>query len=532
MALGNGTPFPISTDRYNCLNIGWRLRKFDIKFEFKLSALGFGTYEFSKTISVDRGESDSGLDTDQTRSYSGTVNYDDTPISDVSLDIRNITANFTGFGQVVRNSSDTSLYYPYLSINGNIHWNATSTITGKSINSTFYFETVRSEGYPYFSSGLSFLEGHGAVYGEMVNVQGDEFVNATISNLSISIIPTEYYSCRNYGSLDPFDYAVLRYRFLNGGTDLDTRTYLIGYSLAYNGNLENVDPMGNTESNGVSIGWSRGSIVGPGVTPYLWWGGDNTSSNGVEAVLMDFISMKNGKPSASEIIVGMNAFWYNQPNTHIIGLEFQTYSGGTMQQDGYDFINVGGTPVQTIQIPSCVPGTSVFADVDGYHIAELVYDTNSRSASINTFALCEAPCSSVSPEITSEGELNFYVETTPNPDPDTYTFTQMCLRIFQYCYDAENDSLVTLSVRSASAPGGTIVDNGEMSSWLTMDRSQVEAMVNSLGGNTSQSYIITLYVKFYRLRDKYSNPEAIPRRQIYGEEWDSNWKVFYGKLQQ
>ena len=133
-----------------------------------------------------------------------------------------------------------------------------------------------------------------------------------------------------------FDYAVVRFLWdPSGGDDLDTRTCLINTGTPYD-----LD----------QIGWCKREEVGPygTTTPYLKWGGDNTGSSGPEAHLIDFKQMVLDFPNLTEITIQLSAFWYWIRVSGNFQITFTTYLGGTMQQSGYDFINIGGTEVQSL----------------------------------------------------------------------------------------------------------------------------------------------------------------------------------------
>lgn len=127
-------------------------------------------------------------------------------------------------------------------------------------------------------------------------------------------------------SFTDFDYAVIRYYWTSsGGQDLDTRTSI-------------TQPLRN-----VVVGWDKNTTDGT----YLQWGSDNTGS-GVEAVLLNLKDLIAQYPLETLFNINCNAFWYNSVGTGDIRVEFTTYSGGTMSKSGYDFINTGGTLLQTV----------------------------------------------------------------------------------------------------------------------------------------------------------------------------------------
>jgi hypothetical protein len=61
-----------------------------------------------------------------------------------------------------------------------------------------------------------------------------------------------------------------------------------------------------------------------------------------------------------------------------VTVTFETYLGGTMQQSGYDFINVGGTLTgEVIAYVNCP--TQGGGDVDGDDIGTLIYDSANKN---------------------------------------------------------------------------------------------------------------------------------------------------------
>lgn len=165
-----------------------------------------------------------------------------------------------------------------------------------------------------------------------------------------------------------FDYAVIRYVWSpSNGTDLDTRTAIIGVS----GTVDGLD-----------VGWNRYSTVGPPATPYLQWGADNTSV-GYESVLVNFDRLAQDFPSATTFTIRLRAFWYNVRADGDITVEFATYLGGTMQLSNYNFINlVGGVVQSPLSLLSYTTNvvTNVASNQNGDDVGLLVYDVATRTA--------------------------------------------------------------------------------------------------------------------------------------------------------
>lgn len=163
----------------------------------------------------------------------------------------------------------------------------------------------------------------------------------------------------NQTTIQDFDFAVIRYIWdSTGGTDLDTRTRII-------------NPARN-----VDVGWSRGSTDGA----YLNWNGDNTGS-GVECVLLNLNQLKLDFPNINNFEISLRAYWYSQKNTGNFSLQFESFKGGTMQPNGFDFINVGGTSIQSITL-STNSQLQQSANVDGVEVGRLTYHSSILEGSL------------------------------------------------------------------------------------------------------------------------------------------------------
>lgn len=156
-----------------------------------------------------------------------------------------------------------------------------------------------------------------------------------------------------------FDYAVLRYIWTDtGGRDLDTRTSI-------------TNPMRN-----VHVGWGRNDYD----DNYLTWGGDNTGS-GVESILLNIIALKGTYPLQTTFEVMLRSFWYSSKVTGDFKVQFESFKGGTMTKNGYDFINSGGISVQTVTI-DCHTDTVNGSNIDGDLVATLTYDSRLNTGTL------------------------------------------------------------------------------------------------------------------------------------------------------
>ena len=146
-------------------------------------------------------------------------------------------------------------------------------------------------------------------------------------------------------TLNEFDYLVVRYKWaLGAGSDLDTFTGYINTG---------------TSLDNVFMGYGRSPYELPSganyQNAYIGWAGDNTSNNGVEAILVNFSKVTQDFPNLPAVTLRMAAAWYGQKSSGNIDMEIVTYLGGTMQKVGFDIQNVGGVLVQSIQFPKYIP---------------------------------------------------------------------------------------------------------------------------------------------------------------------------------
>jgi len=153
------------------------------------------------------------------------------------------------------------------------------------------------------------------------------------------------------------DYLLVRYSWeAAGGTDLDTRTWV------------------NDPPIDFVVGWGRGTS-----DAYITWGGDNTGSVATEAVLVDFKNVLATYPAQEVISVRTGAFWYGSRGTGDITMSLLAYKGGTMQQVGTDFINVGGTLIDTLTAPRNVVTQTTSASSNGDFLGYARYDILNRT---------------------------------------------------------------------------------------------------------------------------------------------------------
>ena len=139
----------------------------------------------------------------------------------------------------------------------------------------------------------------------------------------------------NTGGIKIGDVDFVTFRYLwesSSGRDLDTMTE------ALNSNVPTIDNL--------AVGWSGPGNGDSSVREVLKWGGDNTGSC-KECVWM---SVKDLRAKYYDILPEETYFmayatWFGSKGTGKCSFELVGYKGGTMSQDGYNFINTGGSVV-------------------------------------------------------------------------------------------------------------------------------------------------------------------------------------------
>ena len=140
-----------------------------------------------------------------------------------------------------------------------------------------------------------------------------------------------------------FDYMVVEYFFTNG-TDMDTMTYISNPSIMNNDFL-NASP-------GDYVGTCSSSNNGPDFPtndPYLMYGGDNQSSQGIESVLFDLVKYKIQRPFDTNIEITFTSTWYGSVGTNPVISRATMWKGGTPVQDGFTYVNTTATATKMVQ---------------------------------------------------------------------------------------------------------------------------------------------------------------------------------------
>lgn len=178
------------------------------------------------------------------------------------------------------------------------------------------------------------------------------------------------------------DFNFLTYRYFwaeEDGRDLDTATELVNSGL--------VDEEGNS-IDGLAVGWSMIGNSNTAVTQYLIYGGDNTSS-GNECTFIDMLALcseENLPKLPDKIYVDVYCNWYGEKKNGYMTFEIKAYKGGEMQQEGKNFINIGGEEVYSGEERKFVKAycTSNKENYKAYYtyVCRITYDKLTREANI------------------------------------------------------------------------------------------------------------------------------------------------------
>ena len=168
------------------------------------------------------------------------------------------------------------------------------------------------------------------------------------------------------------DILVVRYYWTSeNGTDLDTASEFV------NSNIPGVD--------GNAVGWNCPGNGGA-ASDVIHWAGDNTSS-GNECVYIDMGAIKQQYGDALPKIITMSIYgtWFNTKANGGAQVQILAYKGGTMTQDGFNFVNNGGelryNNTHNISV-------STYKGVEDYHnkyshIADISFDILLDTISVN-----------------------------------------------------------------------------------------------------------------------------------------------------
>lgn len=171
--------------------------------------------------------------------------------------------------------------------------------------------------------------------------------------------------------LSEFDFMLVRYMWGAGsGNDLDTSTGILNTGLAIDNSYVGFNQTGGTTQEFVPLGTTSSSA-------YLWYALDNTSGDGVEAIVLGVNNIKNGPATLfNKIKFPIMAHWWSARGTGNIQIELTTYKDGYMGKTGTNIINVNGTLVSTntlsVNVLQMASGSVILSAFQ--HIATVDYD--------------------------------------------------------------------------------------------------------------------------------------------------------------
>lgn len=217
----------------------------------------------------------------------------------------------------------------------------------------------------------------------------------------------------NTGGVKIGDVDFVTFRYLwesSSGRDLNTMTE------ALNSNVPTIDNL--------AVGWSGPGNGDSTVREVLKWGGDNTGS-GKECVWM---SVKDLRAKYYDILPEETYFmayatWFGSKGTGKCSFELVGYKGGTMSQDGYNFINTGGSVVYQ----------NTYDFICNTHKGAGSYKTSyEKVARITYNKLINEVYMSIGEAIDQEDEINnikerlngLYVTLANKPTESTISYTQ------------------------------------------------------------------------------------------------------------
>ena len=126
-----------------------------------------------------------------------------------------------------------------------------------------------------------------------------------------------------------------------------------------------------------------------------------------EAYLINYSQIQDDYPSDDVIQIRLRTYWYSTRVNGNVHIQFQTYKGGTMQQDG-TASSMGGSWLTINQF-----GNSCnLADVDGDDVAELIFDGGTQTGEL--VPIIPAPTPTPTATVTPTQTVTRTVQPTPS----------------------------------------------------------------------------------------------------------------------
>jgi hypothetical protein len=152
------------------------------------------------------------------------------------------------------------------------------------------------------------------------------------------------------------------------------------------------------------MGYCYQGSLGSGVYggPYLYWGGDNTTSGGTETNYVDLIALKAAYPGITQAELTCRANWFSTRGNGDVFITMYAYQGGTMSSNGnFGFTNTGGTLLGTREFPivnvATVDSSCTTTDCVGTYIYTI---SNGLFTKIDCVDPSPTPSISITPSIT------------------------------------------------------------------------------------------------------------------------------------
>lgn len=181
-------------------------------------------------------------------------------------------------------------------------------------------------------------------------------------------------------TIPPFDYFVVKFTW--NGNDVDIAAEFARNSITSEGN-------NNSSYDKQPVGWSFARSVSYNARQLLQWGGDATGGQG-ETVFFNAPVLEGDVNSPRKIDLDVYATWFTGGRApDRMSFTMTAYKGGTMQQVGTNFNNVGGVNLydkaHTVMIKT-TGGNGSYATGGYTKVATITYDRVKHSATIKVWA--------------------------------------------------------------------------------------------------------------------------------------------------
>ncbi|MGL5785952.1 MAG: BACON domain-containing protein, partial [Bacteroidales bacterium] len=181
-------------------------------------------------------------------------------------------------------------------------------------------------------------------------------------------------------TIPPFDYFVVKFTWINN--DVDIAAEFARNSITSEGSS-------NSSYDKQPVGWSFARSVSYNGRQLLQWGGDATGGQG-ETVFFNAPVLEGDANSPRKIDLDVYATWYTSGRApDRMNFTMTAYKGGTMQQVGTNFNNVGGVNLydkaHTVMIKT-TKGNNAYATGGYTKVATITYDRVKHSATIKVWA--------------------------------------------------------------------------------------------------------------------------------------------------